>query len=221
VESLPSGWVTVRGMSYRRMLLNSNSSVGRLVAWRLIIWSLLFVTLASQWSYDLWGFTAAVAVVCAIIVTLVIGALLVWRRNPSPEINLDTGELRVGRSVVSFDGVTEAQYLGLPSRSGIDWYLRFGAHVTPSAVVVVRSLRLPEATSEEREIVAEMLRRSHVAIPVAPPDPYDPKGKFAWMDHPNNLTLEEAIQYLLHTPESGEPERTPPRPKSIWIDEDD
>ena len=71
-----------------------------------------------------------------------------------------------------------------------------------------------------RELVAEILRRSSVTIPPAAPDPYDPTGKFAWMDHPNNLNKEEAIEYVLHTPESGEPARTPPRPKSIWIDED-
>lgn len=75
-------------------------------------------------------------------------------------------------------------------------------------------------TADERELVAEILRRSSVAVPVAPPDPYDPAGKFAFMDHPNSLTKNEAIEYVLHTPVSGEPVREKPPPKSIWIDGD-
>jgi hypothetical protein len=202
-------------------MMNSQSSVAKLLARRAITWTVIVVVLASNWAYDLWGFTAAVATAAAIIVTVVIAALLFWNRNPAPEINFDTHELRLGGSVAPFDAVTEAQFLGLPSAQGIDWYLRFGAHVTPSATVVVRSSRLAELSTEEREYVAELIRRSAIAIPPPKPDPYDPKGKFAWMDYPNHLTRDEAIEYVLHTPESGEPVRTPPRPKSIWIDEDD
>ena len=40
------------------------------------------------------------------------------------------------------------------------------------------------------------------------------------MDHPNSLTKNEAIEYVLHTPASGEPVREKPPRKSIWIDED-
>jgi hypothetical protein len=40
------------------------------------------------------------------------------------------------------------------------------------------------------------------------------------MDHPNSLTREEAIDFVLHTPESGEPVRAATKPKTIWIDED-
>jgi hypothetical protein len=220
MSELPSGWVTVPGTSFTRMMLNSQSSFATTVARQVVTWSVLVVILASSWAYDLWGFTAAIATVCAIIVTIVIAALLFWHRNPAPEINFDTGELRLGSSVAPFDAVTEAQFFALPSHGSTDWYLRFGAHIAPSATVVVRSSRLTELDADERQVVAELLRRSAIAIPPAKPDPFDPKGKFAWMDHPNHLTRDEAIEYVLHTPESGEPVRTPPPPKSIWIDED-
>jgi hypothetical protein len=221
MSELPSGWVVVPGTSFRRTMLNSQASVARIFATRVVSWTVISGILFTNWAYDLWGFTAAVATVAAIIVTFVIVVLLFWHRNPAPEINFDTGELRLGRSVAPFGAVTEAQFLGLPSADGVDWYLRFGAHVAPSATVVVRSSRLTELDADQRRVVAELIRRSAVAIPARIPDPYDPKGKFAWMDHPNHLTRDEAIEYVLHTPESGEPVRTPPRPKSIWIDEDD
>jgi hypothetical protein len=220
MSELPSGWVVVPGASFKRTMLNSQSSFAKIVARQVVTWTVLVVILGSSWAYDLWGFTAAIATVCAVIVTVAIAALLFWNRNPAPEINFDTGELRLGKSVAPFDAVTEAQFLALPSRDGTDWYLRFGAPIAPSATVVVRSSRLAELDAAQRQVVAELFRRSAIAIPSAKPDPFDPKGKFAWMDHPNHLTRDEAIEYVLHTPESGEPARTPPPPKSIWIDED-
>jgi hypothetical protein len=221
MSQLPSGWVTVPGTSFRRTMLRSQASYTSLFITRGIGWLVVSGILIPNWAYDLWGFTAAVATVCGIVVTIVIVSLVLWYNNPAPEINFDSGEFRLGRGVAPFDAVTEAQYFGIPGTRGVDWYLRFGAHVTPSATVVVRSSRLAELTTEEREYVAELIRRSAIAIPPPKPDPYDPKGKFAWMDYPNHLTRDEAIEYVLHTPESGEPVRTPPRPKSIWIDEDD
>jgi hypothetical protein len=217
----PGGWAIVSGTSLRRVLMGPGSGLGRLAIAEAAWITLVLVTLATGWVPDLYGSTVALAVACGIVVAAALVALHLWRRSPPIEIDTETGTLRIGRSVATADRVTQALFVGLPGADGTDWYLAFGASVAPIAAVLVRSSSRPEITLDERRIVAELLRRSSVAIPESKPDPYDPKGRFAGLDHRNNLTRDEAIEYVLQTPASGEPVRTPPKRKSIWIDEDD
>jgi hypothetical protein len=99
----------------------------------------------------------------------------------------------------------------LPARS--DLLFGHGA-LAAHALVSVRSDREPEITAEERQLVAEALRRTNIAIPASKPDPYDPTGKLAWMDRPNSLTRGEAVEYVLSTPIDGEPVRGPASERS-------
>jgi hypothetical protein len=213
------GWVRLRGHTARGLLWSSTPS-GKLSLWVFAIFLGLQFTgrVVLQWISDVAGFTGVVVVVAACVLAAVSAYLYATSGASWPAVNLDEGLLRRGRRVIPFAELTDATYAVVPHRGHVDSYLGFGTSIETAAFVCVRSPHLPELDETERNIVAEMLRRSSVRVPEAARDPYDPKGKFAWMDHPNNLSRDEAVDYVLHTPESGQPRRTPPPPKSIWID---
>jgi hypothetical protein len=150
-------------------------------------------------------------------------AAYILRRAPVTEVNFDTDQVRAHGRVVPFGSITEAIYLPVAHRDRTDSYLSLDTHAAPVLTLCLRSSKVPELTMDERMLVAEILRRSNVAIPQSRRGRtnrfYDPAGKYEWMRHPNNLTRDDAIEYVLHTPKSGEAWRTPPPKKSIWIDE--
>jgi len=164
------------------------------------------------------GFVIALVVLALGVVAAMLFAA---SRSQTPGLNFDESVVRVGRRTYRFDEVTNAAFLMVPHRTGSSSYLLFGRGAPAAhALVCVRSDREPEITAEERELVAEALRLTNIAIPASKPDPYDPTGKFAWMDRPNSLTRDEAVEYVLHTPADGIPVRSAPPKKSIWIDGD-
>jgi hypothetical protein len=167
---------------------------------------------------EYWGWVAGLAALVLALVVLILFVFVLRARNPVPEVNFALGRLRVGRQEVAFDAITDATYLAVQARGKTDWYLRVGPRFGPAAIVCVRSSRVPVIDAGERETLAEVIRRSAVEVPAVRPDPYDPKGRFSWLEHPAHLSRDEAIEYLLHTPESGQPVRTPPPKKSIWRD---
>ena len=219
MTQLPSGWVRLRGHSARGLLWSATPT-GKLSLWVFVIlFALQFVgRVVLQWISDAAGVTGVVVFV-AVCLLAAVGAYLYATSGASwPFVNLDEGLLRRRGRVTPFAELTDATYSAVPHRGHVDSYLGFGTSLETAAFVCVRSPHIPELDETERALVAELLRRSSVRVPESAPDPYDPKGKFAWMDHPNNLSRDEAIEYVLHTPGSGEPRRTPPPPKSIWID---
>jgi hypothetical protein len=223
MSELPSGWVTIRGAGFWRLVW---SAPGQAPGYSFFAWALLFQGAAQAVSIFLREdhglfVSIAVIVVAALGVTSVV--LFATARDRSPSFNLDTGQMRVGRRVWSFDDIAEAEFLTVIHRGRRESYLRLGKGVAKGAIVCLISSNDRAMTDAEREVVAEVLRRSPIEIPTSKPDPYDPHGRFATLDYPNHLTRDEAIEFVLHTPESGEPVRAPrgPKRKSIWIDEDD
>jgi len=213
------GWVRLRGHSARGLLWSATPT-GKLSVWVFAIFlGLQFVgRVVLQWISDVAGVTGVVVVVAVCVLAVVSGYLYATSGASWPAVDLEAGLLRHGRRITPFADITDATYAVVPHRGHVDGYLGFGTSIETAAFVCVRSPHLAELDENERAVVAEMLRRSSVRVPEAARDPYDPKGKFAWMDHPNNLSRDEAVDYVLHTPDSGEPRRTPPPPKSIWID---
>jgi hypothetical protein len=220
MTQLPHGWVKFAGASFWRSVFGgsavSTTRQAFIAAFGLYAGVYAVVTFTPE---DL---APAVFVFAFSTIAIAVGivALVGYLRNPQPEANFDTDELRIGKRTIPFADITEAAYFAVVRRRRVDSHLVFGARVSPRVIVTVAAEKGPVLDPAGRELVAEILRRSSVAIPVAAPDPYDPTGKFAYMDHPNSLTKSEAIEYVLHTPESGEPNREKPPPKSIWIDED-
>ena len=220
MTQLPHGWVTFTGASFWRSVFGgtaaSTSRRGLIAA--LGLYSAVYAVVT--WAPEDVSVTVIVFAYSTIAIAVGVVSLVGYLRNRAPEANFDTDQLRLGKRTIAFADITEAAYLAMPRRRGVDGSLVFGQRVSPRVVVTLASGTSAVLTADERELVAEILRRSSVAVPVAPPDPYDPAGKFAFMDHPNSLTKNEAIEYVLHTPVSGEPVREKPPPKSIWIDGD-
>jgi hypothetical protein len=221
MTQLPRGWVKLRSPSTRRLIW-STPPPGRIGfgAVLVIIGVQFFIRGAMDWVFDASGWPGIVVVVIALSLALVSVFLF---RSPGSEwarFNFDESLMRDGSTKTPFDQLTDATFLTIQHRDHTDSYLGLGRSAEKSSYVRVRSPHLPELDEASRELVAEVLRRSPIRIPESKPDPFDPAGKFGWMDHPNSLTREEAIDFVLHTPESGEPVRAATKPKTIWIDED-
>ena len=204
-----SGWVTLRGPSSRRLLRSpaplrraSFGFIAIIVGMQFVVRFILTCLL------DHTGWTGVIVFLVVIVLAGLSAYLFLTSAKRWPRVNLDAGILRVGRTEIPFDKISDATYIANPHRDHHDDYLGIGTSVENSAYVCVRSPHMPELSTAEREVLAEVLRRSSVVIPEAVPDRFDPAGKFAWMDHPNSLTKTEAIDYVLRTPASGEPERT-------------
>jgi len=156
----------------------------------------------------------------SVVVLLGIVLLHTYLDAPRLEVNFDSSEVRHGSALLPFARLIEATAVRRDTRGRVDWQLNIGEPSNAIAVLTVRSQKLAELTSLDRQLVAEVLRRSAVTIPHVPADRYDPMGTFAWLSHPNHLSRDEAIDYVLNTPKSGEPTRARTQGKTIWIDED-
>ncbi|GAB2451804.1 hypothetical protein HD599_002491 [Conyzicola lurida] len=216
MAELPHGWVVVGPKPSWRMVLGTRIGV------RIYPLILLVVTgpqVARMFaSNDDSTLVTVVALVLAVVVAAVSVALIVAAQRP--RLNFDTSQLRVGRKTIGFADLTTAMSVGLPRGTTTDWSLQIGRGSAAPLLFTVRSTRDPELSDSDRELVAELLRRSSVALPAPKSDRDDPTGKFAWMDHPNHLSRDEAIEWVLNTPESGEPVRARNRRKSPWINDD-
>jgi hypothetical protein len=219
MSELPTGWVTIRGTSLAQRLRAGAGSptAGAFFGWMIVVQVLIQLGMRS--ALDEFGWLGVIAIVVFAAAALC-AVVLLAPANRLPAVNLDEGLLRVGRRSIAFEAITDATFFALARRGGTESYLYLGDGAKTTATVCVRSTRGPSMDDHDRQLVAEVLRRSSARLPEPKHDPYDPHGRFAWMDHANRLDRDEAIEYVLHTPESGEPVRTPARPKSIWIDED-
>lgn len=220
MDALPSGWVKVTGASLWRLVWSTPTRPSGLTFLVDLVLLQAAIQIGLHVARDSMGVAALVIAVAAVVA--LIAAVLVWAasRSQTPRINFDDSLVRVGRTTYRFDQITDAAFLLIPHRSGPSGYLRFGTGaLRTAALVCVRSNRDPEITDLDRELVAEVLRRSSVRVPEAKPDPYDPTGRFAWMDYPNNLSRKEAVEYVLRTPADGEPVRSAPRPRAEWVED--
>jgi hypothetical protein len=225
MAELPSGWVPIGESREWHRLLTLPTSDLRIRYYVAYIALVLGVIVLGRWAFEAVG---AVPVLIALgVLVIAVVAMLLYSRSGSPrsEVNLDTDEVRVRGAEVPFSAIVEAVYLSISRRDRVDSFLSLDTVNAPVLTVCLKSSKLPELDAREREIVAEVLRRSNVTIPQSKRSTtnrfYDPAGKFEWMRHPQHLTTEDAIEFVLHTPASGVAWRTPPPKKSIWIDEAD
>jgi hypothetical protein len=72
---------------------------------------------------------------------------------------------------------------------------------------VVRTARGHTPPAENGRWVAEVLRRSSIALPQTPDDP---SGRFTWFNFPGYITREQAIEIVLNPPAEGDPLPIPP-----------
>jgi len=220
MTELPHGWVKIRGSSLWRVFWSSPTRPVGSSYWFLLVGFQVVLHFGIRLVRDLLGPTAGWVAIGGLLLAIVAAGLYAASRSLTPSINFDEAAMRVGRKTYRFDEITDATFLTVWHRSGASGYLQFGTGRLPAAVVCLRSKRENELSIGDRDLVAEVLRRSAVRVPAGKPDRYDPTGKFGFMDHPNSLGKDEAIEYVLNTPASGEPVRTAPRPKWTLVEDD-
>jgi hypothetical protein len=221
MTEIPSGWVRVTGASLWRLIWSAPTRPAGINFLLVLVGVQLVIQFGLRVVQFELGDTAYLIALVAFALAIVAAFVFAASRSQTPSINFDESLIRVGRRTYRFDEVTNAAFLTLPHRKGTSSYLLFGrGALAAHALVCVRSSREPEIGERDRELVAEVLRRASIVIPESKPDPYDPTGRFAWMDRPNSLTRDEAVEYVLHTPADGQPVRSAPPKKSIWIDGD-
>jgi len=220
MTQLPHNWVKIRSSSLWRVFWSSPTRPGGRSYLLVVVGIQVVLQFGMRFVQDRFGDAAAWIAVGCFLIAVVAAALVSAARSLTPSINVDDSLVKVGRKTFRFDEITDATFLTLQHRSGPSGYLQFGTGGLPAAVMCVRSNRETVLSPGDRELVAEVLRRSAVRVPENKVDRFDPTGRFGWLDHPNHLTVDEAIEYVLHTPASGEPVHEKPPRKSIWIDED-
>ncbi|MCW4384773.1 hypothetical protein OH146_03185 [Salinibacterium sp. SYSU T00001] len=137
-----------------------------------------------------------------LVLSLVVVHLLIRLRYPQAVVSLEAGQIRVGKRTFSFEQVDAAflYSLGRGDKRQVNLVLTSGKRKFLEFPIVVR--RGQSSLPEEREVMAEVLRRSSIAMPK---DPNDPTGRFAHYNFPGHITREEAIDVVLHPPGPNDP----------------
>jgi hypothetical protein len=133
---------------------------------------------------------------------LIGGASRRWAGSRPVEANFDLGVIRRGARSAPFHELDFAalRVEGWREHRGLE--LRFGVRNGFELVAPLRegkSIPLPQAT---RDALARVFELSSIRMPV---DRYDPKGRFARNNFPENLTREEACAVVLDPPGPDDP----------------
>lgn len=148
------------------------------------LWALLLIGLACGF-----GGLALFAVVYALL-------------RPALMVDFSRKQLRLGRKVFDFASVNTATLLvTVSSKKERHLSLKFGVEHGPTMSVPLFAGTAPSLSAESRERLLTVLRESDIHMPV---DKYDPTGKFARFNYPENLTKEAAIGVVLAPPDPDE-----------------
>lgn len=198
MESMPTGWVRVAQLSVRRRLALSGWTVGPVIYFVVFVIPVNFVFGAA------FGRGGVAGVILALLALVLVGAFVVVAhavRHPAPCINLQTNELRVGQRTVPFAELDTAVLLATGLRAAPNLVLRVGSGKTMLMSVYLRNRHALLLDDRDREVLAEVLRRTSIAMPVSRDDP---KGRFARYNFPGHLDRDTAIEMVTDTPRLGD-----------------
>jgi hypothetical protein len=206
-EHLPTGWVAL----VRNHWLTEFTVSGFWLAMGVVIVGNSVNVVLSESSIGV-----KVAVWVGVMVGGVVAIVLWYRFKPVTRVNFDTGELRVGRRTIAMNDVRWARLVVVETKKSRSITLQFGPGVVHTATApgsprrpsyVVRTARGHTPPAENGRWVAEVLRRSSIALPQTPDDP---SGRFTWFNFPGYITREQAIEIVLNPPAEGDPLPIPP-----------
>ncbi|KDP92142.1 MULTISPECIES: hypothetical protein [Clavibacter] len=123
------------------------------------------------------------------LAVLGIAYLIVAERTQPPAVDVARGVLRIGRKEWGFREITGAR-IELAGAEGDDTLiLRFSTTGDESCSVVVSTREGVRLADEQRDALLAAIRGSRIAPPRSKDDPH---GKFAHIEFPGHLTLEDA-----------------------------
>lgn len=157
---------------------------------------------APSWVRVVWGLLGL-----TLSVVVAIGVWIV--RNPVPSVDLDRNRLRIRGRSLPLSEVNVARVLmnvrtsatgrtTTPTLSGI----RIGATGGPQISIALHHGDADADQRVYRERLAEVIRRSDIRYPTSS---YDPTGKFARYNFPENLDKEAALALVLGDADPSDP----------------
>jgi hypothetical protein len=200
-ETLPSGWVPLVRNHWLTELMATGSWI--------LVWVLLSVWIATNnFLGDLAGQGVVVVWLGAVLGVLL--AIVLWYRfRPLPTVNFDKNLFRTGLRTVSISKITWALVDSTWTRSrAITLQFGTGTLLDESdfarralAVYVVRTVRGETPPLDRARFMAEVLRRSNIALPEPPEDPLGNST----IDFTGTVTRDKAVDIVLNPPTLNDP----------------
>lgn len=155
-------------------------------------------------SFDIsiwWGFLMALGAIVPVFLVLYLVQRL---RYPQAWVSFDRNELRAGRRVVPLADIVWARLEMFDRKRAHTRMLtlRFGAEGGPRASVRLRGRTAQTLPTAVTDIVAEIIRRSSIAVPQTP---NDPTGRFARYNYPGSLGRADALEVVMNPPTIDDP----------------
>ena len=192
---LPHGWMRLVPYDWKTPLIEV-SSAGLLVA---LFTSGQFARTLSVF-FDLPYWVGLILTLSVFVIAMGLVLLIAYIRFRQPDVNFDTDQIRSGGRVGDIADITQAHVILMQNKRTLTLSMRFGVPKGPQVLVAVRR-KWGELDKASGQRVAEVLRRSNVAMPISKDDP---TGRFARFNFPTNVSKEDAIQTVLHPPKRGD-----------------
>ncbi|WP_165069355.1 hypothetical protein [Marisediminicola senii] len=195
-RELPHGWFTFEEHLWHRVWVG----VTRFTVLLSLAQAAGFISVFRNF-FDLSSLNSIAAVVALVAAVPVATMFVTNARWPLLEVNLDTSALRSNETVIPLAEINRAQVKARPSKKGLAYQLRLSAGAgrtgTVRAQVTLGDPRTGRLDAYSSRILAEALGRTTIELPVGPGDP---NGRFARLNHPTNITRDEAVALVKYPP---------------------
>ncbi|TFB88264.1 hypothetical protein E3O44_06230 [Cryobacterium algoricola] len=162
----------------------------------MVVYGLNLIALAPRLGLPLvWSIAI---MICAAVGVSVLPLAIIWLVYPYSFLNPASSTIRARRRSAQYSNITSAQLLVSVSKTRRVLNLLLKTDTGLRALVLIRDARRCTLDPEVAVLAEEMIRFSKIAIPVSI---HDPLGKFARYNFPNNVTLDEALEFVRHPPD--------------------
>lgn len=189
----PAGWVRLTSRTIRQRMGDGALAVAP---------NLIFAILLVQFGDVVFGaLEPALAIALTLVSIMVMAALVVVVYtvvNPIAHANFTTRQLRIRGRLLRFEEIDTAMIvIAQPTAKHRSIAIRFGKDRGRKTAVTLRVDAELVLSEEERDRIIALLELTSIRMPRSP---YDPTGKFARYNFPENLDREAAIDLVRDPP---------------------
>jgi len=120
-------------------------------------------------------------------------------RYRNPIIDFDSGTMRIGPDITSFDEIDRAWTVAHEPRRPDDLYLFISGTGHRQARIRIRDANGDLLNEPVRALLWQLVERASIEVRAPSPDRWDPKRKFVSPGEPDYLTKERALALLAPT----------------------